>query len=75
MILNCFAFQQLFYEYLSKQKNFNIDKVVDNKDFKKSKNFFVLFIQNFMDERSRTIDTICFLIFLEIFYNLDYFSK
>ena len=70
-----FAFQQLFYEYLSKQINFKIDKVVDNKDSKKSKNFFVLFLKNFMDERARTVDTVCFLIFLEIFYNLDYFSK
>ncbi len=70
-----FAFQQLFYEYLNKNKNFNVNKVTDDKDLKKSKNFFVSFIQNFMDYRARTIDTICFLIFLEIFYNLDYFSK
>ena len=70
-----FSYQQLFNEYLNKKINLNINKEMDDKEISKPKNFLVLFIKNFMDNRSRTVDTICFLIFLEIFYDLDYFSK
>ena len=70
-----FAYQQLFYEILNKKINFDTKKIENDKDQKNPKNFLVLFIKNFMDERARTVDAVCFLIFLEIFYNLDYFSK
>lgn len=70
-----FAFHQLFYEYLNHQINLNINKSADDKDSKKTKNFFVSFIINFMDDRARTVDPVCLFLFLEIFYNLDYFSK
>jgi hypothetical protein len=70
-----FAFHQLFYEYLCKKINFESKKVENVKSQKKTKNFLVLFIKNFMDERARTVDAVCFLIFLEIFYNLNYFSN
>ena len=69
-----FAFHQLFYEHLNNNININSIKVKE-KDLKKLKNFFILFLNSFMDDRARTVDTVCFLIFLEIFYNLDYFSK
>ena len=35
-----FAFHQLFYEYLNHQINLNINKSADDKDSKKTKNFF-----------------------------------
>ena len=70
-----FSYQQLFNDHLSKKINLNTNKNIDYKEVSKSKNFLILFIKNFMDERARTVDTICFLLFLEIYYNLEYFSK
>ena len=69
-----FAYHQLFYEVLNKKINLktNIDT---EKNILKKESFLILFFKNFMDDRSRTVDPICFLIFLEIFYNINYFSQ
>ena len=69
-----FSYHQLFYEFLNKKINLKTDITKEN-DISKKEGFFTLLIKNFMDDRARTVDAICFLIFLEIFYNLDYFSK
>ena len=69
-----FSYHQLFYEFLNKKINLKTDITKEN-DILKKEGFFTLLIKNFMDDRARTVDAVCFLIFLEIFYNLDYFSK
>lgn len=70
-----FAYHQLFYELLNDDINFEIKKDKKDKNLKKKNSFIVLFIKNFMDDRARTIDLICFLIFLEIIFQYEIFSK
>lgn len=70
-----FAYHQLFYEILNKQLNLKTIKNNNENEIKKQNSFFVLFIKNFMDDRSRTVDLICFLILLEIIYNINFFSN
>ena len=69
-----FAFQQLFYEYLNKQKNFNINKASDDKDLKKSKKIFVNFIQEFYGKKILEQLLFVFKYTIRRIYNLDYFS-
>lgn len=69
-----FAYHQLFYEILNNEIKLNKNEQVENKNIKKD-SLIVLIIKNFMDDRARTVDPICFLIFLEIIYNFNYFSK
>lgn len=69
-----FAYHQLFYEALNKKINLKSSTSEKNDIFKKQ-SFSISFIKNFMDDRSRTVDTICFLIILEIIYELSYFSQ
>tara|TARA_B100000579_G_scaffold438014_1_gene470881 strand:+ start:7641 stop:8438 length:798 start_codon:yes stop_codon:yes gene_type:complete len=68
-----FSYHQLFYEFLNNKINLKIK--TNESELKKKDTLIVLFIKNFMDDRARTVDPICFFIFLEIIYNLDYFSK
>ena len=70
-----FSFHQLFYELLNEKKKFKIGFYKDENEIKKKDNLFVVFLKNFMDNKARTVDLVCLLIFLEIFYNIDYFSK
>ncbi len=70
-----FAYHQLFYEILNKQLNLKTIKNNNENEIKEQNSFFVLFIKNFMDDRSRTVDLICFLILLEIIYNINFFSN
>ena len=69
-----FAYYQSFQEILSKKKNFNLKDETEKSDLVKNENFFIKFIKSFMDDRSRSVDLICFLIFLEIIYKINYFS-
>ncbi len=70
-----FSYHQLFHELLNDEINFDIKKnKVDNK-IKKKKSFAVLLIRNFMDDRARTVDLVCLLIFLEIIFQYQNFSK
>ena len=39
------------------------------------KNLAVLIVKNFMDDRARTVDMICFLILLEIIYDFHFFQN
>lgn len=74
-----FGYHQLFYEILNGKK---LLKENDSKQVKKEKynernflrNLKFLF-SNFLDERSRTLDFICLVVFIEIFNNSIYFTK
>ena len=69
-----FAYHQLFYEVLNKKINIKSYISEENENLKKH-SFLILLIKNFMDDRSRTTDTVCFLIILEIIYDINYFSQ
>ncbi len=69
-----FAYHQLFYEILNNEIKLSKNEQDENKNIKED-SLIVLIIKNFMDDRARTVDLICFLIFLEIIYNFNYFSK
>ena len=69
-----FAYHQLFYEALNKKINLK-SSTSEKNDILKKQSFSISFIKNFMDDRSRTVDTVCFLIILEIIYELSYFSQ
>ena len=69
-----FAYHQLFYEVLNKKINIKSYISEENENLKKH-SFLILLIKNFMDDRSRTTDTVCFLIILEIIYDISYFSQ
>ena len=70
-----FAYHQIFIEVLNKKINIKLNIDEETNTFKKKDSFLVLFIKNFMDDRSRSVDPICFMIFLEIVYNVNYFSQ
>jgi len=70
-----FAYHQLFYELLNNDINFEIKKNNKDKNLKKKDGFIIFFIKNFLDDRARTVDLICFLIFLEITFQYEIFSK
>ncbi len=70
-----YSFHQLFYELLNKENNIEIKNDIDEDIKKKKDTLLVIFVKNFMDNRARTTDPVCLLIFLEIVYNLNYFSK
>ena len=72
--MDCFVDHQLFYEALNKKINLK-SSTSEKNDILKKQSFSISFIKNFMDDRSRTVDTICFLIILEIIYELSYFSQ
>lgn len=69
-----FAYHQLFYEALNKKISLK-SSTSEKNDISKKQSFSISFIKNFMDDRSRTVDTVCFLIILEIIYELSYFSQ
>ena len=69
-----FAYHQLFYEVLNKKINLK-SNISEENNASKKQSFFTLLIKNFMDDRSRTTDTVCFLIILEILYGISYFSQ
>jgi len=70
-----FAYHQLFHELLNDEINFDIKKKEEDDNIKKKESFTILFVKSFMDERARTVDPICFLIFLEIIFQYQNFSK
>lgn len=70
-----YSFHQLFYELLNQEVKFELKNDKDENLIKKKDNLLVIFVKNFMDNRARTTDPVCLLIFLEIVYNLNYFSK
>ncbi len=51
-----------------KKLNFNKHFKLKNKKKSSSLDIFKIFIQNFLDDRSRSVDLICFIIFIDIFY-------
>jgi hypothetical protein len=68
-----FSYHQLFYEVIN--NNISIKIKAKKSKFETKKNLIKSFIKNFMDDRARTVDTICFFLFIEIVYGLEYFSK
>ena len=62
----------MFYEVLNKKINLK-SNIPEENNASKKQSFFTLLIKNFMDDRSRTTDTVCFLIILEILYGISYF--
>lgn len=69
-----FAFHQLFYELFNKDNNIEIERKNIEKGIKQT-NIFAKIIKNFMDDRARTVDLVCLLIFIEIFFSINNFSK
>lgn len=67
-----FSFHQSFYELVNKKIQLNLRNIKKIK--KKELSFSYQFLKNFMDGRARTVDTICFLLFFEIIYKVNYFS-
>ena len=51
-----------------KKLNFNKHFKLKNKKKDSFLTIFKIFIQNFLDDRSRSVDLICFIIFIDIFY-------
>ena len=70
-----FAYHQLFYELLNNEIEFNKNLDKNKNETSKKENLAVLIVKNFMDDRARTVDMICFLILLEIIYDFHFFSK
>ena len=70
-----FAYHQLFYELLNNEIEFNKNLDKNKNEISKKENLAVLIVKNFMDDRARTVDMICFLILLEIIYDFHFFSK
>tara|TARA_B100000575_G_scaffold294034_1_gene307664 strand:+ start:2722 stop:3531 length:810 start_codon:yes stop_codon:yes gene_type:complete len=70
-----YAYYQLFSESLEEKEKINKIIYKADENLQKKGGLLRLFIKNFMDDRSRTVDTVCFLIFLEIIYDKDYLSK
>tara|TARA_B100000035_G_scaffold280856_1_gene261404 strand:+ start:287 stop:1102 length:816 start_codon:yes stop_codon:yes gene_type:complete len=68
-----FSYHQLFYEILNKKiyiknqedENTNIEKNINNSILRKSK----IFLNNFLDDRARTLDLICLIVFFEVMLN------
>ena len=69
-----FAYHQLYNKALDKKINLKSNIPEKNNNLKKP-SFFISLIKNFMDDRSRTVDTVCFFIILEIIYDISYFSQ
>ena len=66
-----YAYQYSMHEIVnSKKKIFKSNNVKKNNKYEVSNNLILLknFFQNFLDERSRTVDLICLLIFIDTFY-------
>ncbi len=65
-----FGYHQLFYEILNKKINFVKNDLIETnpkKEVKKNLMYFLkLFLRNFLDDRARTLDLICLIIFIEI---------
>tara|TARA_Y100001936_G_C16065083_1_gene666684 strand:+ start:1585 stop:2400 length:816 start_codon:yes stop_codon:yes gene_type:complete len=74
-----FSYHQLFYEILS--KNFiikNQQESADNLENQNNNEFLKRIkhlLSNFLDDRARTLDLICFIIFLGIIFNISLFAK
>jgi len=68
-----FSYHQLFYEGLNGTISVNNKK--KGSELQKQKSLIKFFIKNFMDDRARTVDTVCLFLFLEIVYSIDYFSR
>ena len=66
-----FAYHYSMYEIVNSKKKFSkSNNVKKNNKYGVSNNLILLknFFQNFLDERSRTVDLICLLIFIDTFY-------
>ena len=68
--LKDYAYHFSMYKILRSKGNKKIIKGVGKNKYGTSKYLFLAkkFLQNFLDERSRTIDFICLLIFIDTFY-------
>ena len=66
-----YLYQHSFYEILDNQNIENKD-LTENKVGKKKNNFIYNFIKSFMDERSRTTDSVILIILLNLIYDLSY---
>jgi len=73
-----FSYHQLFYEIL----NNKLIVKKDNPNFLTEKKFkinflkkYKIFLKYFLDDRARTLDLICLIAFLEIFYAKIIFTK
>ena len=74
-----FGYHQLFYEILNGKKLLKENSSKHDQKDKYNEKIFLrklkLFFSYFLDGRSRTLDFICLVIFIEIFYNSIYFTK
>mgnify|MGYP001422243949 CR=1 FL=1 len=74
-----FSYHQLFYEVLNKKINLknqqeeivNAEKNTSNSILKKCK----IFLNNFLDDRARTLDLICLIVFFEVMFDNILFTK
>ncbi len=74
-----FSYHQLFYEVLNKkiilksqqEEILNPEKKINNSILKSSK----IFLSNFLDDRARTLDLICLIVFLEVIFEAFLFTK
>ena len=74
-----YGYHQIFYEVL-KKKIFLKDDINSKKNYLiDNQNFFIkkikFVVNNFMDDRARTVDLICVIIFIEIFYKTIFLTK
>lgn len=72
-----FAYHQLFHELINNEISFEIKKnvQVQSNKLKVREILFISFLKNFMDDRARTVDLVCFLIYLEIIFQYNNLSK
>ena len=66
-----YSYHQAFYEIVNKKMSVKT-KITNNQKIKE--NILVIFLKNFMDNRSRTVDLVCLLIFLEILFSFERIS-
>lgn len=66
-----YSYHQAFYEIINKKMTIK-NEITNNQKFKE--NILVIFFKNFMDNRSRTVDFICLLIFIEIYFSFEKIS-
>ena len=74
-----FGYHQLFYEILNKKLVLKENSLNETKIRKYKNESFIdkckIILNSFLDDRARTLDLICLVIFIETLYNTAYFTK
>ena len=70
-----FSYHQLFYEFLNKNVQIYKENYGKKKKHQVKENILAIFLKNFMDDRARTVDTVCLLLFFDINFKYIYLSK